>query len=208
MTQSNKPIIIQLLGQARSGKDWTASQLKSYFESQGESVEIMSYAAPMKQIAAVLFDISLETLNELKNNSDRYEITLVDHNKRQYENSIEDYFSSNFRTLLQRLGNEAMKPIFGDAVWANLMHQSIHKSSADIIIIPDCRFIVELKAVGGITVRVINHALPPPMQHASELELADYVANFTLDNTVHGLTLENITELANTILKEANAINS
>lgn len=47
------PLIIQLLGLARSGKDWTATQLKTYFESQGKSVEIMSY-----QIGQVRNDLS------------------------------------------------------------------------------------------------------------------------------------------------------
>ena len=187
-----KPLIIQLLGQARSGKDWTASQLKAYFESQGKSVEIMSYAAPMKRIAATLFGISLEQLDVAKNNPATYPIYCGEYGR--------DYLETDFRQFLQRLGNDAIKPEFGDDVWAKLAKANIDKSTADIIIMPDCRFTVELSEVGGTTVRIINNSLPPPMNHPSELELLNYVTHYSLDNTDHSLTSEDIETIAQRIL--------
>ena len=187
-----KPLIIQLLGQARSGKDWTASQLKAYFESQGKSVEIMSYAAPMKRIAATLFGISLEQLDVAKNNPATYPIYCGEYGR--------DYLETDFRQFLQRLGNDAIKPEFGDDVWAKLAKANIDKSTEDIIIIPDCRFTVELNEVGGITVRIVNNSLPPPMKHPSELELLNYVTHYSLDNTDHSLTSEDIETIAQRIL--------
>ena len=188
-----QPLVIQLLGQARAGKDFTATQLKLCYESLGKSVEIMSYAAPMKQIAATLFDISLEQLDDFKNQPINYPVAIM---SRYSGGSI---VNMDMRIFLQRMGNEAIKPLFGDAVWANLMQSAISKSSADIIIIPDCRFQVELTAIGGTTVRVINTALPQPMQHASELELADFVTDFVLDNTNYQATPATIAELANRV---------
>ena len=187
-----KPLIIQLLGQARSGKDWTASQFKAYFESQGKSVEIMSYAAPMKRIAATLFGISLEQLDVAKNNPATYPIYCGEYGR--------DYIETDFRQFLQRLGNDAIKPIFGDNVWAKLAKANIDKSTADVIIIPDCRFTVELNEVGGTTVRIVNNSLPPPMNHPSELELLNYVTHYSLDNTDHSLTSEDIETIAQRIL--------
>lgn len=186
-------MIIQLLGLARSGKDWTATQLKTYFESQGKSVEIMSYAAPIKRMTAKLFGISLENLDFYKNN--RASIYLQE----KYQD-IE--YLTDFREFLQTLGNEAMKSEFGDSVWADLMLKQISQSTADIVIIPDCRFTVELEAIGGITVRVVNNSLPPPMQHASELELADTRTDYTLDNTNYKLTLTEIASLGKRLLKD------
>ena len=186
-----KPIVIQLLGLARSGKDWTAAQLKAYFESQGKSVEIMSYAAPMKRIAATLFGISLEQLDVAKNNPATYPIYCGEYDR--------DYLETDFRQFLQRLGNDAIKPIFGDNVWAKLAKANIDKSTADIIIIPDCRFTVELNEVGGTTVRIVNNSLPPPMNHPSELELLNYVTHYSLDNTDHSLTSEDIETIAQRI---------
>ena len=187
-----KPLVIQLLGFARAGKDWTASQLKAYFESQGKSVEIMSYAAPMKRIAATLFGISLEQLDVAKNNPATYPIYCGEYGR--------DYLETDFRQFLQRLGNDAIKPEFGDDVWAKLAKANIDKSTADIIIIPDCRFTVELNEVGGTTVRIVNNSLPPPMNHPSELELLNYVTHYSLDNTNHSLTSENIETIAQRIL--------
>ena len=187
-----KPLIIQLLGFARAGKDWTAYQLKAYFESQGKSVEIYSYAAPMKRIAATLFGISLEQLDVAKNNPATYPIYCGEYGR--------DYLETDFRQFLQRLGNDAIKPIFGDDVWAKLAKANIDKSTADIIIIPDCRFTVELNEVGGTTVRIVNNSLPPPMNHPSELELLNYVTHYSLDNTDHSLTSEDIETIAQRIL--------
>ena len=197
-----KPLVIQLLGQARSGKDWTASQFKAYFESQGKSVEIMSYAAPMKRIAAELFGISLDQLDDFKNRSDKVSIEVYDNENILDKTSPSFQLETNFRIFLQRLGNDAIKPIFGDNVWAKLAKENIAKSTADIIIIPDCRFAVELNEVGGTTVRIVNDSLPPPMNHPSELELLNYPAKYTLDNTDHCLTYEDITDLAKRILHD------
>ena len=192
-----KPLIIQLLGFSRAGKDWTASQFKAYFESQGKSVEIMSYAAPMKRIAATLFDITLEQLDNYKNHPLEYviDITQLSDFKRPV-----DIHNTNFRRFLQLLGNDAIKPEFGDDVWAKLAKANIDKSTADIIIMPDCRFTVELSEVGGTTVRIVNNSLPPPMNHPSELELLNYVTHYSLDNTNHSLTSEDIETIAQRIL--------
>ena len=193
----HKPLVIQLLGQARSGKDFTAAQLKLYYESIGKSVEIMSYAAPMKRIAATLFDITLEQLDNYKNHSLEY---VIDITQLSDFKAPVDIHNTNFRRFLQLLGNDAIKPIFGDNVWAKLAKANIDKSTADIIIIPDCRFTVELNEVGGATVRIVNDSLPPPMNHPSELELLNYVTHYSLDNTNHSLTSEDIETIAQRIL--------
>ena len=190
----NHPIIIQLLGQARSGKDWTAEQLKLAFEAQGKSVAIMSYAAPMKRMTAKLFNTSINDIEKYKNNPNYYSIWVCTPSN----NTVIEHF--NFRTFLQRMGNEAMKSEFGDTVWADLMLLQIHKSTADVIIIPDCRFQVELGTFPqAFTIRVINRDLPPPMDHASETELLDFVTDFTLDNTAHKLTAYEVANLAKII---------
>lgn len=190
--------VIQLLGQARSGKDWTAEQLKAYFESQGKSVEVMSYAGPMKRIISTIFDISLEELDTYKNCPLEY---VVDITQLSDFKVPTDIHNTDFRRILQLFGNEAMKTEFGNSVWADLMATNIAKSSADVVIIPDCRFHAELQAFPeAVTVRVINHALPAPMQHASELELLNYQTSYTLNNTNQSATEQDIAELAKEIL--------
>jgi hypothetical protein len=195
----NNLLVIQLLGQSRSGKDWTAEQLKAYFESQGKSVEIMSYAAPMKNIVMKLFDISWDKLDDFKNRHKDVIVEAHDYTDRA-RMGVTTVVETNFRTILQRMGNEAMKSQFGDSVWADLAKKNIAKSSADIIIFADCRFNIELDTIGGITVRVVNNSLPTPMNHASELELLDRLTDFALDNTNQSATKADIASLAQRIL--------
>ena len=152
----------------------------------------------MKKIAATLFGISTERLDEYKNRANtedtRVDIEVFDTLSR--DNPV---IVTNFRRLLQHLGNDAIKPVFGDDVWANLMQSSINKSTADIILIPDCRFRVELELIGGVTVRVFNPSVPV-MNHTSEIELSDVMADFTLDNADYKATTEDIANLAERII--------
>ena len=198
---SNKTII-QILGQARAGKDWTSYKLQEAFKARGVSAEVMSYAAPMKRIAAKLFGISLDTLDDFKNRSDNVSIEVYDDKVKTDTTSTCFQFNTNFREILQRLGNEAMKSEFGDDVWAQLAIKNIKESTSDVIIMSDCRFNVELEAIGGITVRVNNHSLPAPMNHPSELELRDYNTDYVIDNTDYKLTDDEITDLAKRILHD------
>jgi len=192
-----KPLVIQLLGQARAGKDFTALQLQQYFQSLGLTVEIKSYAAPMKRIAAALFDITLEELDTYKNSTELFALYIAD----RYDGAIE--CSLDLRVFLQRLGNDAVKPEFGNSVWADLMRQEISKSTADVIIISDCRFMTEIEAFPeAVTLRIFNGNLPPPMNHASELELLNLPTTYTLDNTDYSKTLSNISKLAKQISKD------
>lgn len=187
-------LIIQLLGQARSGKNWAAEQLKLAFEAQGKSVAVMSYAAPMKRIAASLFGVSLEELDKYKNNPSYYSIWVCTPSK----HTVLNHF--NFRTFLQRLGNESMKPEFGNTVWAELMKTQISQTDVDVVIITDCRFQVELSTFPeAVTIRIINRDLPPPLNHASETELLDFVPDYELDNTAHALKYGIIEDFISTI---------
>lgn len=200
---STKPLIIQLLGLARAGKDFTADSLKTYYESKGLTVEVKSYAAPMKRMAAALFGISLEELDDFKNRSDEVSIEVYDNYNIADRTTPSFQLETDFRTFLQRLGNEATKSEFGNSVWADLMATHIEQSNADIIILSDCRFFTEVNAFPEATyVRVVNHALAPPMQHPSELELKDFPANFTLDNTNYKATEAGLSDLAELIIKE------
>ena len=188
------PVVIQLLGQARAGKDFTATSLKEYYESQGLTVEIKSYAAPMKRMAATLFGITLEQLDEAKNNPSNYPIYCGDVGR--------DYCELDFRTFLQRLGNDATKPEFGDSVWADLMKSEVAKSQANVIVIPDCRFLTEVEAFpNAVLVRVINNSLEPPMDHASELELTEYPTDYVIDNTNYRDIQSDLKLLADEVIK-------
>ena len=159
------PSKIILIGGAKSaGKDTFASSLAKYL-GRNSTVELMSFASPMKQILSTTLGITLEELDDLKNDE-----------------------STPYRGYLQRLGNEAMKPVFGDDVWEVLASKAIAKSSADFIIFSDFRFAVEL--IKGATTIKVSRFLESKDTHASETALKDFKFDITISNDTDLNTLD------------------
>ena len=140
----NTPQIYLINGLKRSGKDFTANLLAKAFTASGKSVEVISFAGPMKRIIASTFGISEAQLDIYKNAPDDFLI---------HTDSSKDCMNistTNFRTILQRFGTEAIKPEFGNDVWAKLAGDTIKESSADIVIISDFRFVEEYNYIYDI----------------------------------------------------------
>ena len=125
-------LIIPISGYKRVGKDTCANILADKFREGGLTVAIESFASPMKRIIATTFGISLDDLERYKNDPANFTI------------SMDAPVITDFRSILQRFGVEAMRPEFGSSVWADLMVNRIRASSADVVIIPDHRFDTEL----------------------------------------------------------------
>lgn len=190
-----KPLIIQISGKKRAGKDTLAQFLRNIYQDQGKSVEVLSYAEPLKQIAADIMWISIEQLDTFKNDPDSYKIQTV-HNDTLM--SI-----TNYRHLLQTLGSEAMKKWFGQSVWADLLNRRITQSNADVIIIPDWRFKSEV-IPESIKLRVLTH-IESTDTHISEVDLDNYTDfNFYIDNRNYIFTQDEATALAERILETYN----
>ena len=54
---------------------------------------------------------------------------------------------TDFRTILERFGTEAMKPIFGKEVWVKLVVDQIKEAKSDTVIISDFRMVEEYEYV-------------------------------------------------------------
>lgn len=166
--------LIFIAGAKRSGKDTFGALLKDAFELQGKSVELISFAGPMKQILSITLGVGLNELDAAKNNPD------LPH-----------------RGYLQRLGTEAMKPIFGDDVWTTIANKAITESSADYVIITDFRFPEEYYGCIQVphTIRVERQSVTPAAGfiHISEYALKDFAFNTIVNNNN---TLDALGELA------------
>ena len=184
--------IIQLSGRKRSGKDWTATAIKQQLESHGYSVEVMSFAEPLKDIASIILDMPLSELELAKNNNDAIYQT----------GSYYKEYLTTFRLLLQKLGTEAMKKYFGKSVWYDLLINRIEQSSADYILVPDYRF-PEETIPGALTVRIHSTSVDLTDNHISETALDDFVFDHVLDNSNKQLTESDIVHfVSNHIVKE------
>lgn len=175
-------VIIQIGGFKRSGKDTISKMIANHYQSSGKLVDIFHYAYPLKQIAASIFDISLEQLDEFKNNkTELYRFNT-------YEEPCK---VTDFREILMKIGNEAIKPVFGSDVWQKIMLEKIEKSEADIIIIPDFRFAVE-HIPNAVTIRINNSDIINDTDHPSETELIDFDFDMSIDNTNYSQNQEEI----------------
>ena len=178
----DKVIIIQIGGFKRSGKDTISQMIANHYQSNGKLVDIFHYADPLKQIAASIFDISLEQLDEFKNNkTELYRFNT-------YEEPCK---VTDFREILMKIGNEAIKPVFGSDVWQKIMLEKIEKSEADIIIIPDFRFAVE-HIPNAVAIRINNSDIINDTDHPSETELIDFDFDMSIDNTNYSQNQEEI----------------
>lgn len=153
--------IILINGKKRAGKDYIANILK---EKLG-NCEIMHYADSMKQIIADTFEISLEELDNYKN--ENVEITF--NGKR-----------ITFRRVLQCFATEAIKPVFGNNIWKRIVLEKIKETNAEYIIIPDFRFPEEY-IEDSLTVKVLGGDTNDT--HISESALNDFKFDYIIDNT-------------------------
>lgn len=182
MSDIRDKVIIQIGGFKRSGKDTISQMIANHYQSSGKLVDIFHYAYPLKQIAASIFDISLEQLDEFKNNkTELYRFNT-------YEEPCK---VTDFREILMKIGNEAIKPVFGSDVWQKIMLEKIEKSEADIIIIPDFRFAVE-HIPNAVTIRINNSDIINDTDHPSETELIDFDFDMSIDNTNYSQNQEEI----------------
>ena len=173
-------LVIMVSGRKRAGKDFTSNLISTQLENMSLSNESMSFAAPMKRIIATTFGITTDQLEQYKNNPDEWVI------ETSYVGA--DFVptnTSNYRLILQNFGSEAMKPEFGDDVWAELMANRIRNSDSDIVIIPDYRFDSEynhLFSLFDVTTLYIKSSNTSTDTHASEA-LPSTSPDFIIDNS-------------------------
>lgn len=169
-----KKKLILVNGKKRHGKDYFAECINKNINN----VEILSFAEPMKFIIAKTFGISLDVLDDYKNDKEPIYV----------KQGNEFVQITDFRDVLKHFANEGMKPTFGKNVWAELLRQKVEKSTAEYIIIPDFRFEVELQALmefNPYLIQVFNDDIPNNDLHSSETELDDIGLKFDvrIDNT-------------------------
>ena len=160
----NKKVLL-IAGQKRSGKDTLAHLISDELNRLGTKTVVMSFASPMKTILAVTLGISLEELEDLKNEP-----------------------SNPHRGYLQRLGTEGIKPWFGEDVWVRLAKEAVANSDAEVIIFADFRFPEEGSRLPlsfpTKTLKVTRPGLKADTadQHVSERALENWAFEYTVVN--------------------------
>lgn len=159
--------VILLNGLTRSGKDTCADYL---VKEHGYTK--FAFADTIKEILSTTLGISIEEFNELKNS-----------NSMLYEGN--DRLGVSFRKIIQRFGNEAMKPIFGQDVWAKTLYEKIEFCENDKIVVSDFRFLIEYRPHDDLDIEtwLIDDGRELPKEgHASDVEL--YQNDFKFDKVL------------------------
>ena len=165
--------IVLINGKKRAGKDYFAKSLKAELEALDKTVAIFSFADPIKEILAKSLGITIQELDEYKNsNSEIY---------------IKKRKITDARKLLQNFGTEAMKSIFGEDVWVNLLEEKALSLNKDFVLVPDFRFLIEY--ISPYTVKIENKSIDSSDGHKSENELNDFEFNYIIDNTGYNKNL-------------------
>lgn len=189
---------ILINGKKRSGKDFSATKLKEKLEENGYSVQILSFAGPLKQMVAELFGITSDDLDLFKNEPEKYKVKIINS-----DDGILMAHELDLRLILQILGTDVLKKYFGDGVWVDLMNKEIAKSTSDFILIPDFRFICE-HLDDSITIKIRNDEIDKNFTdtHKSENELNEFVFDYELDNTNYRDIEDDINKLVIEILSK------
>lgn len=101
-------------------------------------------------------------------------------------------YGAEIRQLMQRVGTDSARTVFGDSVWVDTLSQAI---DADLriaaterprgVVVSDVRFPNEAKWVnarGGVVVRVDRAGVGPVNDHASEMMLPEHLVGCVLRN--------------------------
>ena len=139
-------MIVGIAGFIGGGKDTIADYLITF-----KGFKRMSYAGPLKDAVAAIFDWDRELLEGTTQYS------------RQWRDTVDTWWAERLkiphltpRFVLQQWGTEVGRRAFHDDIWIASVENKL-RSEKDHIVISDCRFPNELKSIknaGGITIRV------------------------------------------------------
>ena len=194
-----KQKIFLISGFKRAGKDFIAE----YMNDKLVGSNIISFAKPMKIILAKTLGITLEEVELFKNEPEGYGVEVKAYPNNQNQVVIK---YTNLREMLQLFGTEAMKPLFGDNVWAELAENRARRMGGTIII-PDFRFTCETdvwdeELYDVIEVRIQDDKIASTDMHASETELNTHTFDYYINNTEKN---ESVFESVDVMLEEVMA---
>jgi len=170
-------MIIGICGFIGSGKDTVADYLVNFHEYRRES-----FASSLKDAVAAIFGWDRILLEGRTKQS------------REWREQVDDWWSTRLnmnitpRFVLQNWGTEVLRDGFHSEIWIASVENKIRQTK-DNIVITDCRFPNEIKALraaGGKVIRVKRGEEPYWYQIAVEANLLDYnSASLMCDFKIH-----------------------
>jgi hypothetical protein len=171
-------MIIGICGLIGSGKDTIADYLQNIHEFRRES-----FAATLKDAVAAVFGWDRDLLEGRTRES------------RAWREQVDAWWAARLnmpdltpRLVLQKWGTEVARRSWHDDIWIASLENKLRKTTDDIVI-SDCRFPNEIKAVrdaGGIVIRVVRGDEPVWYSIAKRANKGDIMAQQQLkDFNIH-----------------------
>ena len=146
-------IILGIAGKKQSGKDTFADYIIQY--ARGIVVK-KSLSDPLKDEVAELLNIPRQRIDNEK---------------------------ARYRRILQWYGTEWKRAKFGNDYWIKKLEEKVLLSNADIIIIPDVRFVNEVdwvRHMGGTVIKMERLGAVNKDPHISENQINNFVPDITI----------------------------
>jgi hypothetical protein len=194
-------MLLGLNGFKGSGKDTVADYLVANYD-----FEKVAFATKLKEATAALFDISLEDIDEFKAQG-RIQV---------FDGVFEGIKVYTGRAILQRIGTEVGRDIFGKDFWLDQVLPNpddyfetacdvFQKYQVENLVVSDVRFPNELKRVKdlrGTTWRIYRDGVSDG--HASEVKPPDKLIDDVVDNTG---PIESLYEEIDSLMRKYESLN-
>lgn len=185
--------LIAFHGKMGSGKDTAGERLA---EMVTIPTERLSFARKLKESAAALLDIPVESWETYKNDPDVKILLQVGWTDERIPTDIPfggdleveaPNITKEFtaRQFLQRYGTESHRDVFGTNFWVEQALSKYDYDDARLTYLTDCRFeneAIATRGLGGYVVEVIGPD-DDTGSHQSEARLPEHLIHFTIDNT-------------------------
>jgi hypothetical protein len=165
-------MIIGICGFIGSGKDTIADYLVNFHEFRRDS-----FASTLKDAVAAVFGWDRELLEGRTKSA------------REWREQVDPWWANRLnmpnltpRWVLQYWGTEVCRQAFHDDIWIASLENKLRKSG-DNIVISDCRFPNEIKAIkaaGGMVIRVKRGEDPTWYNDAADVNAGDRCMNYSL----------------------------
>jgi len=147
--------IVMLTGYDRCGKDYIANKMENILQKEGYTVKIIHFADALKTIVRSVLNIDEQIFNKAMEEKDKSTLKFT----LDYEYNGDEFSKSklnNLRTVLINTGR-TLRREFGKDFFVNIIVNQIEEDNdAEVFIIPDLRFRIELRSIKKFIKRKIR----------------------------------------------------
>ncbi|SEG15507.1 deoxynucleotide monophosphate kinase family protein [Marinobacterium lutimaris] len=164
--------LIGIAGRANSGKDTLAGLILEHVTGQQRA-----FADPLRRAAMEIFGLTLEQMTD-----------------RDLKEKVIPYWGYSPRQVLQLLGTESIRDVFGPDTWVKraalgleelLAVDADERYDGDVVVFTDCRFAEEARWIrqsGGVVIHITRPGLAAVHGHVSEMPLPEALIDFVVVN--------------------------